>query len=356
VTNDPRDRDGSQLRSALHSLGRDAAIRAELIAFLRSVESRLDYDGSVRDEVTGPVVDALHDDDDAYEKTLSDGTNFRFLYRTKIAREFLLADEERPTHVWEPQTTKLVRHLASAGAGDVLVGGAYFGDHAILVASDIARRGARVHCFEPNRDQASMLVENARLNGLSNVVMNSVGLWSTSDAHLTLEGFDSFANAVETQPSDDSFPTVTIDDYCEQNGATIRLIQLDIEGGELEALRGAPRTLARDRPDVVFEVHRDYVDWSNGLQNADVCRLLAEAGYTLFAVRDFNAHREMGSKPVELVPADQVYLEGPPHGFNMLATQNTDLVDSPFFRVVPGVSPKLLAHRDPVLHHPIDGL
>ena len=67
------------------------------------------------------------------------------------------------------------------------------------------------------------------------------------------------------------------------------------------------------------------------------------------------SHREMPNQPVELVPLDSVYLEGPPHGFNMLAVPDAARVQGSAFRIVEGVSPKLLPHKAPPLHHPVGG-
>jgi FkbM family methyltransferase len=356
MTNDPRDLDGRRLQTAIHALGRDPFLRKELIDFLKLAERSLKCSGAVRDEITGPIVDALHDSQDIYEKSLADGTRFKFLFRTKIARDFLMADDEAPTHVWEPQTTKLMLKLAAICSGDVVVGGAYFGDQAILVAKSLMPLGRCVHCFEPNQDQAAMLEENIRINSLNNVRVNKIGLWSKSNVRLKLDGFDSFANAVEAGLDEDSFPTITIDDYRSQQGVDIGLIQVDIEGAELGALQGAIGTLVAKQPNVVFEVHRDYVDWTGGLENTEICRLLLDLGYSVFAVRDFNTHHEMVGKPVELIPVATVYLDGPPHGFNMLAVKDVDILANSGFRIVAGVSPKLLAHKSPALHHPIDGL
>jgi len=356
MSNDPRDLDGQRLRVAMHQLGRDPALRAAMLGLLKQAEGTLQCGGAVRDEITGPIVDALHGDDDRYEKTLADGTRFSFLFRTKIARDFLMSEAERPSHVWEPQTTRLLLELSRGLTGDVIVGGAYFGDQAILVARALPE-GRTVHCFEPNPVQADMLAGNARLNRLENVRVNRCGLWSSSDVRLKLDGFDSFANAVDAAAGDpDAFSTVSIDDYCAAGRLKLGLIQLDIEGAELGALLGARTTLTRDRPHIVFEVHRHYVDWSRGLAQTEICRYLAELGYTVYAVRDFNSHREMGERPVELVPLDKVYLDGPPHGFNMLAVQDPRRVAGAGFRMVENVSPKLLAHKDPALHHPMGGL
>lgn len=355
--NDPRDHDGQRLRQAMHRLGRDPALRHELLALLRRAEDRIDLPGAVRDEVTGPIADALHDEHDRYEKTLADGTRFRFLFRTKIARDFLMSEHEHPSHVWEPQTTRLLLKLTQPLDADVLVGGAYFGDQAILLARQLQARRRRVHCFEPNPEQATMLAENAQLNALDNVVVQRAGLRSRSDVRLKLDGFDSFANAVDAAPGDhEAFQTVSIDDYRAGHGLRLGLIQLDIEGAEFQALLGARATLAQDRPDIVFEVHRHYVDWSGGLHRTELCRYLQDLGYALYALRDFNSHREMGQRPIELVPADKVYLDGPPHGFNMLALREPERLHAADVRIVEHVSPKLLAHKDPALHHPLDGL
>lgn len=355
LANDPRDHDGQRLQRAMLRLGRDPALRAELMQLLRRAEGRLA--GAVRDEITGPIADALHDAHDRYEKTLADGTRFRFLFRTKIARDFLMSEQEHPSHVWEPQTTRLLLRLVQDSGADALVGGAYFGDQAILLARRLQPQGRRVHCFEPNAEQSAMLAENVRLNALDNVRVQRAGLWSRSDVSLRLDGFDSFANAVQAAPDDgEAFATTSIDDYVAAHGLRLGLIQLDIEGAEFEALLGATATLSRDRPDIVFEVHRHYVDWSAGLPHTALCRHLQQLGYTLYALRDFNSHREMGQRPIELVPAHSVHLDGPPHGFNMLALHDPVRLQGGDFRIVEHVSPKLLAHKDPALHHPIGGL
>lgn len=357
MSNDPRDLSGARLQQALQLLGRNPELRAELMQWLLRAEDKIVYPGgAIRDDITGPIVDALHTDLDVYERELADGTKFKFFFRTKIARDFLMAKREHPSHVWEPQTTKLLLKLAQEGRQDVLVGGAYFGDQAILLARQIQPQGRRLHGFEPNTAQADMFAENARINHLDNVEVRRLGLWSASSVKLKLDGFDSFANAVLAEGDEAGFQTITIDDYLAQQGRSLSLIQLDIEGAEFGALQGAQKCLAQQCPDIVFEVHRSYVDWSQGLENTELCRYLSGFGYHLFAIRDFNSHREMGDSPVELVPADQVYLEGPPHGFNMLAIRDVARLQAPFYAIVPGVSPKLLLHKDPALHHPGGGL
>jgi FkbM family methyltransferase len=354
MSNDPRDMDGKRLQKAMHLLGRNTTLRARMVNFLRECELAMAYEGSARDDIIGPIVDALHEDDDTYEKELADGTRLRFYYRTKIARDLLLSAGEHPDHVWEPQTTKLLLALASCLRGDVLVGGAYFGDQAVLLARALMDKGIKVHCFEPNHEQAGMLEQNIKLNHLNNMVINRNGLWSQSGQHMRLDGFDSFANVV-TASEGEGFQTVSIDDYALAHGIQIGLIQLDIEGAEFSALQGAQRILLQNKPNIIFALHRNYVDWSQGLRATPICQLLLNLGYEIFAVRDINSHYEMPNKSVELVPLDTVYLDGPPHGFNMLAVADQNILDLSIFTKINGVSPKLLPHKAAHLHHPIGG-
>jgi FkbM family methyltransferase len=345
---------------ALARIGDTEDWRQAFIRQLLAFEGEVTAPGvDVREELTGPLVDALYDDDQVVRKTLSSGVTFEFLYRSKIARDFVMSQPEAPDHAWEPMTSRILVDLAR-GAKNVVIGGAYFGDHAVLIAREIAGSGGVVHAFEPNTQQRGMLMRNAELNGLTNIRPRPEGLWHDSTTNLKLVGYDSFANAEEAEAGDDTFKTVTIADYLKAAGVeSLDLIVLDIEGAELGALRGATPFLAAPKgeaPAILFEVHRHYVDWSKGLANTDIVRLLTDNDYTVFALRDFNSNYDLAGKPVELIPVDDVHLEGPPHGFNMVAVKDPAVFDGPGYSIVKGVSPKYLRHKDPKLHHPVGGL
>ena len=341
------------LADALRQVGRDPAVRALILEALRAYERRADHRAiNVRDEVTGPIVDALHAGVATLRKELCNGLLFDFPYRSKIARDFVMSVPEKPDHVWEPQTTRLLLHLCR-DVTDVIVGGAYFGDQAIPVADALRGRGT-CHAFEPDAVEAALLESNARLNGLTNLRVSTIGLWSDTVSHLAFTGGDALASPLA---ADEGVPVTTIDAYAAEAGMRrLGLIMLDVEGAELRILRGAEQVLRRDAPHVVFEIHRSWVDWSEGLGRTEIVRYLDRLGYTIFAIRDFQSNVDLGGRPIELVPIDSAYLGGPPHGFNMVAVQDRSMLEGEAFLVVPNVSPKLLRHRDPRLHHPVGGL
>jgi FkbM family methyltransferase len=343
------------MTSALGELGRDPATRARIIAALLEFERLPQHRFTrVRDEITGPLADALHANAGLLRKELSSGIVFDFHYRSKITRDFVMSAEEKPDHVWEPQATRLMVHFA-AQAKHVLIGGAYFGDQAIPAAR--ALHGI-CHAFEADREQAAMLAHNAALNGLDNIRGHATALWSDSSAKLQLEGPDSLAVTVPFAGGA-AVPVTTIDDYLAAEGvACVDAIMLDLEGSELEALRGAERQLSLPRgnaPHVIFEVHGARDDWSRGLQNTEVYRFVKSFGYTIYAIRDIQSNVAFAPWPIELVPPESAYLAGPPHGFNMLAVKDPEVIANDNFAIVPNVSPKLLLHRDPALHAPRGG-
>jgi FkbM family methyltransferase len=353
----------ASLLDALAELGRNQGVRDRLVGLFKTIEkeTRLPTGRSVRDELTGPMTDALFKHAGVLRKELQDGTIFDFLYRSKIARDLVLAPADHPDHVFEPQTTRLLLHLAR-NARHVVIGGAYAGDHAIPVARLIAGKGGVVHAFEPNDEQRALLVRNARLNRVSRAVRAlPLGLWHHATT-LQLVGSDAFARAVPAAPRRarhaNTFAATSIAAYAATQAIpAIDVIQMDIEGAELAALKGALPFLRQpsDRaPDVIFEVHRYYVDWTRGLHNTAIVRFLEGLDYAVYAVRDFQSNVPMDGCRVELIAPQDAYLEGPPHGFNMLAVKQPAKLRAPRFRILKGGSPKLLLHKDPRLHWPTE--
>jgi FkbM family methyltransferase len=345
---------------SLAKMGEDPSFREGMKELIRSYEkNHAQKDFSVRDDITAAVIDALHCGLGELSIDLENGLKFSYLYRSKIAREISMVPEKQISHVWEPQTTKLISLILQLGPGNVIIGGAYSGDHGLIAANELKDSSFEVLAFEPNLDQAAMFQKNCAQNKISNVRIRNMGLWDASNVHLELVGFDSFAHVQECSPDKiGSFETTTIDDSLKREKISpneFSLIVLDIEGSEKRALEGATSLLgSSSAPDVIFEIHRSYVDWSKGIENTDIANLLSKFGYKLFAVRDYNSNVNMKNRPIELIPLSKTYLEGPPHGFNVYATKNENVLSSSNVRFCENVSPKLLAHKDQNLHGPLN--
>ncbi|MEU3168887.1 FkbM family methyltransferase [Streptosporangium sp. NPDC006930] len=78
--------------------------------------------------------------------------------------------------------------------------------------------------------------------------------------------------------------TVRLDDVIPPD-VRIDLVKLDVEGGEVLALRGARRSLRRDKPVIVFEHGGDHVMREYGTTTDDLWSLLVDGlGYRVFTL------------------------------------------------------------------------
>jgi FkbM family methyltransferase len=327
------------------TLDDNPALTGEFIRALLDVEAAMGYpENNVRDTFTGLLADEVFKGR-TFIKNLSNGLRMKFIYNSKIAREFLLSTPAEPDHVWEPQTTKVLAHF-SASARHVIVGGAYFGDHAILIA-DIMRGTGVCHAFEPNETNCSLIEDNAQLNKISNIRINKMALWSKSGEKLRFEGEDALASTVPASVGSSGYiETVTLDDYMiAANIDSLDLLMIDVEGGEMKVLQGAVEMFQKNSPVVIFENHSLHNDWSNSLQNSDSVKWMRVHGYHVFSIRDFHNNMNTAGMKVELVPVERTFTEGPPHGFNLLAVKNKSLIEHDLFRIVYDYSPKLLLHK-----------
>src|SRR5204862_8328307 len=78
-------------------------------------------------------------------------------------------------------------------------------------------------------------------------------------------------------------PVTTLDDFLrEKDLAKVDILKFDIQGGELLALQGARRTLAEQRVALIYAEVFFVPHYERGASFCDLCRFLAEYGYTLF--------------------------------------------------------------------------
>jgi FkbM family methyltransferase len=157
------------------------------------------------------------------------------------------------------------RELRGAVVYDV---GANLGTHTFLFHR-LAGEGGEVHAFEPDPAMLPALLDTARLNGLGNVEVHPVALGSApSVAELVVPDARRVRMSATLDPALGAKASgalrartarvrvVRLDDYREALGLPPpRFVKIDVEGFELEVLRGAASTLAAARPELFVEVH-----------------------------------------------------------------------------------------------------
>jgi FkbM family methyltransferase len=146
---------------------------------------------------------------------------------------------------------------AAIQIGDVVADvGAFRGTYTVIAAARAGNQG-RVYAFEPTPTNADVIAANLRLNRLQSRV--SIERLAVSDQAGTASFFaweDASTNALIMHHDEamvSSVNTVTLDEFFRMR-ALPRIVKMDIEGGEVHALRGAQRLLASDAL-MVCELH-----------------------------------------------------------------------------------------------------
>jgi FkbM family methyltransferase len=158
--------------------------------------------------------------------------------------------------VWERETLQFMAR--NCGSGDVVHAGTYFGDFLPALSFSLAP-GALIWAFEPYRQSfrcATMTVvindlENVRLHNAALGAKNSSVSYVLHDEHGRPLGG---AGYVSEQPMVESEGVAqrSLDDVVPAD-RHVSILQLDVEGFEEEAMRGASELLRRERPILILE-------------------------------------------------------------------------------------------------------
>jgi FkbM family methyltransferase len=129
-----------------------------------------------------------------------------------------------------------------------------------------------VICFEPNTQNHKRLMENLNLNAVRNVKVYKVGVGSRSEklrmvASPLMPGGASVNSSIVDRllrsgigTVIEEIPIVALDDEIPKAGLPPPdFIKIDIEGAEIEALKGARNTLEVYQPTLFLEIHGETV-------------------------------------------------------------------------------------------------
>ena len=184
---------------------------------------------------------------------------------------------------YEKEVFIALRHAIIEPKPVVLDVGGNIGQYLLLLKS--MWQEAEIHTFEPFPKLAEMLVATASMNNWHDVQVNPwvVGMNderarlyfsdTTTDTASTVPGFqDSNLHSMEVI-------STTLDNYVNQvDIKRVSLLKIDVEGGELEVIKGAARLLETFRPIVVLELL-----WTQNPQHLarqqEVIARLHSAGY-----------------------------------------------------------------------------
>jgi FkbM family methyltransferase len=164
--------------------------------------------------------------------------------------------------------------------------GANIGSHAINAARVVGEKG-RVFAFEADPETYRILQKNIDLNQLGNIILRQTCVSDNSGSVTFYKHKDSAKSSIVDRGEKTSvvLPADRLDNLV-QSDTRIDILKIDVEGAELNVLRGAQQIFEERPPSIViievFDV-RDGTDKSQGIRE-----ILEAYGYSFYL---FDGHR-----------------------------------------------------------------
>jgi FkbM family methyltransferase len=214
---------------------------------------------------------------------------------------------------WEPTVALAIRDHCRPG--DVVFDvGCNAGGMALMMSRLVGPRGI-VLAFEASPRIVDKTHYNLVHAGCHNVTLFHKAVWRTSGALVNMAPGSHLNDRIEEATTGMTVRTVALDDLAAAGDFRPSFIKMDIEGAELDALRGSTRLLAEVRPILVLEQAPD---------DMSCHQLLTEAGYVAVDLSSYRRivtgadfGREDGVANVLFVPQEKVgnspyFTEAPP--------------------------------------------
>jgi FkbM family methyltransferase len=142
--------------------------------------------------------------------------------------------------------------------GDVVIdAGGCWGDTALYFAHMAGRTG-HVFSFEFSADNLAIFQTNLELNSTlkGNITVVPQAVWNRSGEKVSCQGEGPSSSLAASENSSSQVKTKAIDDLVREEGLQkVDFIKMDIEGAELNALRGAEQTIKAFRPKLAISIY-----------------------------------------------------------------------------------------------------
>jgi FkbM family methyltransferase len=206
------------------------------------------------------------------------GARFQMKMNWQAHTEYVLG-------TYEPDFFNALRKQIQRGDTCVDVGG-HLGYYSFIMARLVGPQG-RVITFEPVAENLAGLREGIEVNKFANIRVVDTALGERpgvlklirSEAETFSATPSARGYAVEGAHKEVEVKVDTLDSFLARENLSPDVIKIDVEGAELDVLRGATETLRKMRPKVLVEVH----GWGDPMSEK-VKELLANADYTISLV------------------------------------------------------------------------
>jgi FkbM family methyltransferase len=173
--------------------------------------------------------------------------------------------------------------------GDVVMDfGANLGYHTITMASFIGNKG-KIYSFEPQRIIFQQLNCNVFLNGLDNVYTYNLAIGESEsevfidspDFHNIMPMYTNIGNtSINTNKMGTMVKQISLDSL---NLSQVNFIKMDVQGSELNILKGGKNTILKYKPFIFIEIEERQLKLFN-VTSEELINYTKQLGYEMYRI------------------------------------------------------------------------
>ncbi len=210
---------------------------------------------------------------------------------------------ERALGLYEIAKTDAIQQMLKPGQTFIDVG-VNKGDFSLLGAKLVGPEG-RVLAFEPEADNCDWIRKSITLNGYDNVDLHEIALSDeegTAELHIgDRSGFHTLVpgQARRSNKGTVSIRTRPLDAVLAELGVEqVDMMKIDVEGADMQVLRGAQKTLVDNRDLILLiDIHPNL-----GVDPFEVCGFLQDRGFSCFRMLEpYDKLAKVGPKLEEIL-------------------------------------------------------
>lgn len=164
-----------------------------------------------------------------------------------------------------------VKHKKKLEKKAIIDAGAYIGDSSVVLAEYTKDK---VYAFEPIDENYNKLLKTIKLNNMENkIIPEKLSIGDNNNPKVMYSYLDHMYTANSKYGKVKYFvKSTTIDDFVKENNIKVGVIKSDIEGDEMNLLKGAKQTILKQKPVLLISIYhsgKDFFEIKKWIEDLD---------------------------------------------------------------------------------------
>ena len=161
--------------------------------------------------------------------------------------------------MWHKHSLDKIENWEHIRKKSIIDVGGFVGDSALVLQE---YTDDKIYCFEAMQENYNTILETIALNRTTKIIPVKKALGAQKGvANITINGSASSMQFTANECESEAVEIITLDEFVAQNNIQVGFIKVDIEGFEMEFLKGALQTIKTQKPAMLLSIYHQASDF-----------------------------------------------------------------------------------------------